>query len=134
MSKSPWLKFVTFAQTPDYQGSRHGVDHWRLCWKLSVASQGFYQIIQFTTWDFFTEIDALTVEILGSTANKSEPALAFNEILDKYPGSRHAKSQELGNLDPGHLWRIMRTFFRNQRFLDYLLKVGFNVIKSGLGH
>ena len=37
----------------------------------------------------------------------------------------HAKRGEHGNRVPGHLWRKIRTFFRNQRFLDYLSKVGF---------
>ena len=104
-----------------------------------MASQGFYQIIQFTTTrDFFTEIDALTVEILGSTANKSEPALAFNEILDKYPGTRHAKSQEPGNLVPGHIWRKIWSFSRNQKckgiFVQLSRKFGINEYRFNYIH
>ena len=37
---------------------------------------------------------------------------------------RHTKSGEHGNRVPGHFWRKIRTFFRNQRSLDYLSKIG----------
>ena len=43
---------------------------------------------------------------------------------------RHAKSREPGNLVPGQFWKKLRTFFRIQRFLDYLSIVGFYIDKT----
>ena len=34
------------------------------------------------------------------------------------PTGRQAKSQEPGNLVPGHFWSKIWTFFRNQRFKE----------------
>ena len=38
------------------------------------------------------------------------------------PVTKHAKSQEPGNLVPGHFLNKIRTFFRNQSFKDIKLK------------
>ena len=43
---------------------------------------------------------------------------------------RHAKSQEPGNLVPGHFWSKIRTFFRYQRLKEIHLKLCSGYVKT----
>ena len=79
------------------------------------------------TWPILTYIDKSSPIL--TYLELSLPIFTFTKALQSMHDNewyRHAKSQEPGNLVPGHFQNKIRTFFRYQSFKDIFVHILFN--------